>query len=225
MKLPDLLLRLNMTIDEKYLQEALTHSSHAHEFPAKGPSNERLEFLGDAVVDLIVSEHLFLLRPAMDEGDLSSLRAAAVRESTLAETADTLGLGRMLHLGRGERAAGGARKPSILADAFEAVVAALYLSQGLEEAARFVLAVLPLPESGEECPSLDAKSELAQWTQRNRARLPAYEILRKEGPDHAPSFTVCVSIDEEDLAIGRGTSKQEAEEAAAANALNFLRRR
>ncbi len=225
MKMPDLLQKLGITIEEDLLREALTHSSHAHEFPAGGPSNERLEFLGDAILDLVVSEHLFRLRPARDEGTLSSLRAAVVREATLAEAAETLGLGDMLRLGRGERAAGGDTKPSILADAFEAVVAALYLSAGLPAATEFVLSVVPLPESGDEIPVLDAKSELAQWTQSCSGYLPEYEIVDRQGPDHAPCFTVRVSVGDEAMAIGRGTSKQRAEEAAAANALNFLRRR
>ncbi len=224
MKIRETLCRLDIDVDETLLQQALTHSSFANENPGSGASNERMEFLGDAVLELVVSDHLFRLEPSRDEGVLSSMRASLVREGTLASAARRLQLGPELRLGRGERAEEGERKPSLLADALEAVIAAVFLSEGLSAAHRFVAHALHLSDQSIPSPVLDAKSELEQWAQRHRNVTPCYEVVRRDGPDHDPRFTVAVSISGEVLGTGIGSSKQRAQAAAAGCALRTMER-
>ncbi|MFO8060446.1 MAG: ribonuclease III [Bacillota bacterium] len=223
MKLPQLLENIGASVDEELLRRALTHSSYANENSGEGRCNERMEFLGDAVLDLVVSEHLFRRDDLPDEGVLSSVRASLVRTETLGRAARSLGLGEMLHLGRGERDSGGQCKVSILADTYEAVVAAVYLSCGLAAASAFVDESLQLSSCSDEGGMiLDAKSTLEQVSQRRHQVTPRYEVVSRRGPDHAPSFTVRVSIAGEKMGIGSGKSKQKAEEAAAQDALRFM---
>lgn len=222
MKLMDLLDDLDIVVDRDLLKEALTHSSYVNEHPNHGPPNERLEFLGDAVLDLVVSEHLFRLKPARDEGTLSSLRASIVRTETLARAAENLQLGQMLQLGKGEKSGGGGFKSSILADAFEAVVAAVYLSVGLESTISFINEILNLPETADDGPILDAKSQLEQWAQRKYGIPPSYEVVQRKGPDHAPVFMVRVLVGGTVCGYGNGPSKQKAEENAAKDVLKSI---
>ncbi len=223
MDLMELLKEMDARVDEDLLRQALTHSSYANENSDEGHSNERMEFLGDAVLELIVSDRLYRQRALEDEGALSSVRASIVRTESLGAAARTLGLGEMLRLGRGEREHGGQSKISILADTYEAVVAAVYLGCGLETASAFVQKSLHLSEreaNGDVV--LDAKSSLEQVAQREHHANPHYDVVCRKGPDHAPHFTVEVSVEGEIMGCGSGKSKQKAEEAAAREALRFM---
>lgn len=222
MRLHDVLEDLDIALDEELLRCALTHSSYANENPTEGPSNQRLEFLGDAVLDLIVSETLYLRDPLADEGTLSSLRASLVCAETLARIAENLQLAEVLRLGHGELLGGGGEKSSILADAFEAVVAAIYLSGGIEDASRFVRKTVLSPLPLQRTRVLTAKSELEQWAQRDGGESPSYSVLERTGPDHAPRFAVEVTVSGQRLGTGCGSSKRRAEESAAEDALRSL---
>lgn len=204
--------------DRALLETALTHSSYAHEVGEGVSYNERLEFLGDAVVQLAVTDWLYRHHAATwDEGRLSEARAAIVRESSLAAAADRLGLGPRLRLGRGEAATGGREKPSILADAFEALVGASYLSTGWQTSAELVLSVLgpSLDVAGQR--ERDAKTLLAERVIRD-GHVPRYAVVAEEGPEHAKVFTVAVTWDGREHGRGQGRSKKAAEQAAAAAA-------
>lgn len=208
--------------DYSLLRRALTHRSYLNENPDAGLlDNERLEFLGDAVLDFIVGAYLYQRFPAMDEGELTALRAALVRTRTLADFARRLGIGQCLRLGVGEEESGGRQRVPTLCAAFEAVVGAIYLDQGLD-------AVLPLIERLAE-PALerimaqslhkDAKSEFQVWAQGEFNITPHYEVIREVGPDHQKTFTVQVLLGNAVWGVGQGRSKQEAAQAAARAAL------
>lgn len=207
------------------LHQALIHTSFANENRHLHLShNERLEFLGDAVLELAVSDHLFHAYPDYPEGELTKLRAAIVCEATLAKHASRLNLGAYLLLGKGEEASGGRVRPSTLADAFEAVIGAIYLDAGLQTAAQFVL-----NQFDEELRSIrrgeytkDYKTMLQELVQRNGDCKIVYEVLGESGPDHDKSFTIAVSINGAQYGAGTGKSKKEAEQAAAANALDKI---
>lgn len=210
--------------DRKRLAEALRHRSYVNENPPDGiPDNERLEFLGDAVLGLVVGHLLMRTRPELSEGDLSRTRATLVNEAQLAEMARSLELGDHLELGRGERRTGGADKNSILADAFEAVVAAIYLDGGFHAAFDFVRRHFDGLISGAEPTASDAdyKSRLQEQVQLSRHITPTYRVVSEEGPDHDKTFTVAVSVGELE-ALGEGKSKKTAEQAAARAALERL---
>ncbi|MDI3281413.1 MAG: ribonuclease III [Bacillota bacterium] len=212
-------------LDLALLQEATTHSSYANERPGEGLShNERLEFLGDAVLGLIIAEHLFKALPGRAEGRLAKLKARLVSEPVLARLAGRLALGSYLLLGRGEELTGGRKRVSILADALEAVIGACYLSLGWEETRRLVLAwweeELTGLASGEEV--LDAKSALQELTQAEWRERPEYRVIGEEGPDHQKKFCVEVWLGERSLGRGEGRTKKAAEQAAARVALAAL---
>lgn len=206
--------------DQALRDQALRHRS------AGAPHNERLEFLGDALVNLIVAEALYARWPAADEGGLTRARAALVRESALAAIARELDLGAQLHLGPGEMKTGGHRRDSILADAVEALVAAIYLDSGFEACRAAVLpwfeapiAVLPPPHKLGK----DAKTRLQEWLQARGRALPAYALLAEEGDEHARRFRVSCSVADPALTTeGEGTSRRSAEQAAAEAALDLL---
>lgn len=203
-----------------YLQ-ALTHSSYVHEQPELNQMhNERLEFLGDAVLDLIVSERIFLLYPHLPEGKLSRIRAGVVCSSCLADRAKLIDLGSYLRLGKGEEASGGREKDTLLADAFEALIGAIYLDKGLKSVEAFVMPLLEegiiAAESGSYLD--DFKSALQERFQKERGLVPRYSVLSEEGPDHSKIFTVGVFVDSEILGQGKGRSKKEAEQRAAQSA-------
>lgn len=206
--------------DRARLETALRHTSWANEHPdATGGDNERLEYLGDAVLDLIVGHRLMDRFPALREGPLSVTRAQVVSEAGLAEVASRLGLGRWLLLGKGEDKSGGRTKPSILADAFEAVVAAVYLDGGFDAAWRLVERLLAERiEQVEPTGFFDYKTRLQEMAVARRKEQPSYRVVAELGPDHDKRFVVAVLIGGNEWARADGRSKKEAEQAAAAAA-------
>ena len=210
------------------LEEALTHRSHLQEKPSTADKqNERLEFLGDAVLGLIVSEYLAETFPELAEGDLSQVRARLVGRPTLADAARRLNLGRMLRLGRGEERTKGRDKASLLANALEAVIGAVYVDGGLTAARTFTLQVMEtqLKELGQDDLAAfrqDYKSQLQEWCQRNGDVLPVYNVIEESGPDHQKTFEVTVEIEQQYRGSGKGHSKKVAEQQAAKQALERL---
>jgi ribonuclease-3 len=207
------------------LRYALTHRSYLNEHPEiADEDNERLEFLGDAVLDFVVGDWLYRRFPEFAEGRLTSLRAAVVRTEMLGEFANRLKLGRQLHLGKGEAETGGRARQSLLADAFEAVIGALYLDQGLPAVRQLLEPLLTdtIDRIVSEQSDRDPKSLLQEWTQAERSITPHYRTVSATGPDHAKWFTVDVYLDEEVVGRGEGSSKQIAAQAAAAEALRKL---
>ena len=211
------------------LDEALTHKSHVNEARGKPcKHNERLEFLGDAVLTLIISEHLAATCPNFTEGELSKLKARLVSEVSLANAARRLDLGALLKLGRGEELTQGREKPSLLANVLEAILAAIYLDGGLGPARAFILQTfssdlqLIRNDEGSSVP-LDYKTRLQEWCQREFETLPHYQIVRESGPDHQKTFEVQLAIRGEVRGIGGGKSKKEAEQMAAKQALSDAR--
>jgi ribonuclease-3 len=208
--------------DKSLLQRAIIHRSFVNEsaeFPLM--DNERLEFLGDAVIDFVTAELLYHRYPEMDEGQLTRLRAALVRTDALAGQARALGLGEYLRLGRGEVSSGGRNRPNILCGAFEAVIGAIYLDQGIEPI-RALLSSLFQPEADKVVEShsdRDAKSLLQESVQAELQLTPYYHTVRENGPDHAKEFTVEVTVGNQVIGRGRGRSKQTAEQSAARDAL------
>ncbi len=211
--------------NRELLKGALYHSSYANEHRELGiESNERLEFLGDAVLGLVTAEDLFRKHPDLPEGDLTRIRAALVCEESLHETAQSLDLGAYLKLGRGEESGGGRQRPSILADATESVFAAVYLDGGMEEARRIIHRVLLDREQEEvvEERRRDYKTVLQEFVQRRANQELRYQMVGSSGPDHAKVFEACVTINGEEVGRGTGHSKKEAEQAAARSALKAL---
>jgi len=211
------------------LEEALTHTSYVNEFKEPGSrDNERLEFLGDAVLALIISDQVAAACPGSTEGALSKLRSHLVSEATLARAARRLGLGRLLRLGRGEERTQGRDKDSILANTLEAVLAAVYQDGGLDAAKTFALNVIG-PElreatSREGAPlSGDYKTQLQEWCQQRHGDVPQYMTARESGPDHQKTFEVEVAVQGRVLGRGTGRSKKEAEQAAAQVALEQVK--
>lgn len=204
------------------LEHALTHSSYANEHRSAGiTSNERLEFLGDSVLGMVVAEHLFAKHPHMPEGELTRTRAALVCESSLYEVARVLDLGRCLRLGKGEDAGGGRTRPSILADATEAMLAAIYLDGGIE-AAKKIIRTFILDKEQEKSVDRDYKTALQELVQRNPGQVVSYRLIDETGPDHARVFVMEVSVDGKPAGIGRGRSKKEAEQMSAKAALEKM---
>ncbi len=209
----------------RYLLTAISHASFVYENSELGlETNQRLEFLGDAVLELVVSHYLYDKYPAMSEGELTRLRAAAVREPVLAAVARELELGEFVLLGRGELRSGGQSRPSLLADTFEAVVGAIYLCRGLEYAREFVLRHIGgrLRRAAASRDLGDNKTALQHVAQSGLFKSLSYEVISERGPDHAKEFEVVVKGDGMALARGWGRSKKEAEQAAAGEALKSL---
>ncbi|PIU18774.1 MAG: ribonuclease III [Elusimicrobia bacterium CG08_land_8_20_14_0_20_59_10] len=207
--------------DPKLLEEALTHKSHAAE-SGSASDNERLEFLGDSVLGLIVSYHLFRAHPGEDEGYLSKARSALVSRANLARLAAGMRLGDYLYLGAGEHLSGGKNRHSILSNALEAVLGAVYIDGGLAAAQQLVAPWLSQAPDGAEA---DHKSELQEYIQKRHKHPPDYELMEEEGPEHNKLFTVRVCIGKKTLGLGTGRNKKEAHQAAARNALEYLRSR
>ena len=207
--------------DEGLLRRALTHSSLAVEQHRMGEDNERLEYLGDAVLEHLVSRHLFDTHPEMREGALTRLRSSLVCESALSAAARRLGLGEYLLLSRGEEQCGGREKDSILSDAFEAVLAAVYLDGGLAEAQRLVQEyVLSAENIGDRSSSKDSKTAFQELVHADhKGRAIRYELVSESGPDHKKLFTMRVLVDEVEWGTGSGSSKQAAGQAAAQMAM------
>ncbi|OFZ21723.1 MAG: ribonuclease III [Bdellovibrionales bacterium GWB1_55_8] len=214
--------------DRRILLQSLTHTSYGYEFLQEKTvamrDNERLEFLGDAILDLVVSDILLEAFPNANEGHLSKMRAAVVNEKTLAGVARALGLHECLRLGKGEVQTGGADKPSILSSAFEALIAAIYLDGGFNEVCP-VVRHLFAPMFAEERALMnfyDHKTQLQEIVQARWRITPTYHVVRAEGPDHAKTFEVEVRMGDKKLAVATGNSKKEAEQNAAKFAIQTV---
>ena len=205
--------------DTRLFVQALTHRS------ANGDNNERLEFLGDAVLDFVISDAVFKLRPDADEGDLSKLRASLVKDTSLAKLAADLGIGEHLVLGSGERKTGGHRRESILADALEAILGAVFLDSGFDEAARIIGQVFEerladLPHADD---LRDAKTRLQEWLQARKLSLPEYDLVGVSGKAHQQKFSVSCTVTElSQTTAGESTSRRKAEQKAARSMLQVL---
>ncbi|KKR06208.1 MAG: Ribonuclease 3 [candidate division WS6 bacterium GW2011_GWF2_39_15] len=206
-----------------YFEEAFTHRSYVNEAKRKQGinHNERLEFLGDAVLELIISQYLFQTFPDRPEGELTSFRAATVKTETLASVARTLGYGQYLRMSNGEEATGGRDKDYLLANTFEAVLGALYLDQGIEACESYVREklIILIPSIVENRLDIDPKTKFQELAQELFKVTPIYEVIKEEGPDHNKIFTMAVIINGKELGRGEGASKQKAEEQAATAAL------
>lgn len=221
----DLLAILNLKFkNPKLLEQAFLHRSYLNEVKIESKSNERLEFLGDSVLSLIISYYLYDLRDMDTEGELTNLRAHIVKTTSLAEAAEKLNLGKYLKLSKGEEISGGRNNPQLLANTFEALLGAVFLDQGFEAAKTTInKTLLPLFEKAIEMgPPKDAKSSLQEIVQQKLKKSPYYKILKTQGPDHAKRFTVAVYIGSIEKGRGAGPSKQVAEEQAAKQALKGL---
>jgi len=207
------------------LQQALTHSSYVNEIDyVEAEDNEKLEFLGDALLGFVISDLLYRNYPHFREGDLAKLKSYVVSEPFLAELAKELALGECLLLGKGEKASGGREKSSLLANSFEALVAAIYLDGGVEKAREFICNRFngKIQKLVEEHQILDHKSLLQEHTQMVFNCVPVYHLISKSGPDHDKTFEVQLSIHDKIYSIGRGKSKKEAEQMAAKQTLMKL---
>lgn len=211
--------------DRALLTTALTHSSYANENRGRGECNERLEFLGDSVLGMVVADALFRRFPELPEGRMTRLRAQLVCEESLHRVASELGLGEYVRLGRGEEHTGGRRRTSILADAVEAVIAAMYLDGGLETAKAFIERQIlsALDGAGPVMRVEDCKTELQELVQKKSGQSLSYELLSESGPDHDKTFTSQVSLNGRPVGSGSGRTKKEAEQAAARAALEALK--
>ncbi|MFH2204409.1 MAG: ribonuclease III [Elusimicrobiota bacterium] len=207
--------------DAELLQEALTHKSYAFEQGTER-HNERLEFLGDSVLAVVVAHHLFLSFAKRDEGHLSKLKSSLVSRATLARWAEDIGVGRYVFLGSGEETTGGRDRPSILSNAMEAIIGAVYLDGGYEKA-RSLLHRLFL-DHNELIEESDYKSGLQEIVQKQHKVPPNYELVETTGPDHDKTFTVKVRLGSRMMGIGTGKTKKEAEQAAAQDALQQIPR-
>lgn len=208
--------------DRSLLENALTHSSYANEAHSPMGSNERLEFLGDSILGMVTADYLFQKHPDEPEGDLTRIRASLVCEESLVEVAEVLGLGAYLKLGKGEETGGGRERPSIRADAVEAVLAAVYLDGGLDEARKIVQRFI-LDKETEKSESRDYKTALQELVQRTLGKTISYRLVEETGPDHCRSFVMEVWVDGRSQGRGQGRSKKEAEQMAAKAAIARLK--
>ncbi len=212
----------------KLLRQALTHRSYINETKeADRKDNERLEFLGDAVLDLVMCQDLIERFPGVPEGDLSKMKAKIVSEETLASVARKIDLGAYLYLGKGEVQTAGQEKPSLLSDALEALIAAIYLdggNQGLDAARRVILVLFKtaLNALRRGAVHFDHKTALQEYSQQAFGSLPVYEVIQESGPDHEKRFEIKVIVNEEIAGMGIGKSKKSAEQKAAQAALSIL---
>lgn len=212
-------------VNEKLLKQAFTHSSYVNEHRKKPhEDNERLEFLGDAVLELTVSQFLYKKYPLMSEGELTKLRAAIVCEPSLVSFANELSFGKLILLGKGEELTGGRERPALLADVFEAFIGALYLEKGIEKVIEFLeIIVFPKINAGAFSHVMDFKSQLQELVQRDGTGMIEYRVLQEKGPAHNREFVSRVSLNGEVLGTGTGKSKKEAEQHAAQMALGKLK--
>lgn len=207
--------------NKELLNTALTHSSYANENGGKIMYNERLEFLGDSVLGMITAEYFFKTHPELPEGQLTKLRAAMVCEKSLYNFAQSIKLGEFMKMGKGEINTGGRQRPSILADAFESVIAAIYLDAGFEEAKKFVLGFVA-NAAVEEPVISDYKTALQEIVQKNHGEILEYFMVGESGPDHNKTFIVEVRLNSNVIGTGEGRSKKQAEQAAAKEALALM---
>ena len=217
--------RLNYKFNNiELLKNALVHSSYANEVRGNTHSNERLEFLGDSVLSIIVADHIFHKYPNMPEGELTRMRASLVCEKTLCAFSRELGIGEYLLLGRGEDKNGGRERDSILADAFEAVLAAIYLDGGMKAAKAHIMNTVlrDLEHYSDEDSFKDYKTTLQEINQRNPEESVTYILVDETGPDHNKQFTVAVKLNSNVIGTGTGKSKKQAEQMAAHQALKLM---
>ena len=205
------------------LEIALTHKSCLNENPDLKESNERLEFLGDAILEFVITETLYKSFPDKQEGYLTTLRSNLVNTQNLAEVAKKLGIGGLIHLSKGEEDGGGRENPSLLADTVEAIIGALYLDQGLGKVESFIKEnlVVEIPDKVTK-PLKDPKSRFQEYIQAKGFPAPKYIVLRQSGPDHNRDFVVQVMVEGKQMGEGTGKSKGQAEQKAAKKALSFL---
>lgn len=210
--------------NKQLFEQVFIHRSYLNETTQKLESNERLEFLGDSILSFVVSSHIFSKYKTSKEGQLTSIRSVLTNTETLYEISRELGLGELLKLSRGEEASGGRKNKTILANTLEAVIGGIFIDQGLDPVKKFIEDnIISLAEKIIEAQGLkDPKSELQEKLQENLRESPAYKVIREEGPDHDKSYRIGVYIGEKLLSEGVGKSKQEAEKAAARNALDTL---
>ncbi len=210
--------------DRSLLESALTHPSYSYEQNRPVPHNQRLEFLGDAVLQIVITEYLFLHRPEWPEGKLTEVRSLFARGPTLARVARGIRLGEFLRLGRGEAQGEGRSRPAILADALEAIFGAVFLDGGLDAAREVVLRVLrsELDARGEARDADNPKGRLQEWAQYRNLPRPAYRVVEESGPEHDKTFRIVVEMDGRVLGEGVGRSKRSAETEAARAALETL---
>lgn len=220
--------RLDLPVrDYALLDVAFTHSSYVNEEADAGATdNERLEYLGDSVLGLVVNEYLFHEFPDHSEGELARIKSSVVSERSLARVAGDMAIGESMRMGRGERKSGGATRPSNLADLFEALIAAIYLDLGLDASRTFIVRHLQESIRAVKGPgeARDSKSLLQEWAQKTFHSTPRYEILSESGPDHARTFVCRVLIKDEERGRGEGRSRKAAEQEAAAEALRAVKK-
>ena len=211
--------------NDRLLSHALTHSSYANEKHwDKTQCNERLEFLGDAVLEVVSSDFLFRSYPTMPEGEMTKLRASLVCEQALSYCAEVICLGDFLLLGKGEDRTGGRKRPSVVSDAMEAVIGAIYLDGGLANAKEFIYQFI-LNDIEHKQLFYDSKTILQEMIQAEFKEPLLYELIKEEGPDHNKSFEICVKIGETELGRGAGRTKKAAEQVAAYNGICALKKR
>ena len=208
--------------DPTLLENALTHSSRANESRGVLLSNERLEFLGDSVLGLVISDHLYRSHPDLPEGELTRIRSILVCEESLVEVAQALNLGEYLRLGKGESSGGGRERPSIQADAVEAVLAAIYLDGGIGSARKFIQKYILSRETDGLAKPLDHKTALQELVQRESGQVLRYRLVGEEGPDHNKRFYMEVVLNGVPIGSGSGHTKKEAEQKAACAAIQTL---
>lgn len=220
----ELVTRLGVEVSEKLLTQAITHRSYSYENGGI-PTNERLEFLGDSVLGIIVTDELYKKNPEAEEGQLAKLRAAVVNAKALADVARTLGLGDFLLLGKGEEATGGRDKSSILADALEAIIGAIYVEHGINKSAEVILQLFApiIAASAELGEALDWKTSLAELVNTKSLGTIEY-VIEQFGPDHDKRFVAKVKIGQSFFGHGEGRSKKEAEQKAAAVAFQEIKK-
>lgn len=208
------------------LKQALTHKSWINENKGTGGMNERLEFLGDAILEFVVSEKIFLMFEDKEEGFLTALRANLVNTKNLSRVAKKINLGQLLYLSKGEEDGGGRENDSLLADTMEAVIGAIFIDQGLEEAKRFIEEnILVDTQDIAKKPLKDPKSMLQEVVQAQGFTAPKYKVLSEKGPDHKKEFMVQVLVDSKEIAKGKGKNKSTAAQDAAQNGLDVLEKK
>lgn len=213
-------------VNKELLKDALTHRSYVNEHKECKTNNERLEFLGDAVLELVVSDYLYNKYFDRAEGELTSFRSALVKTESLAETATTLNIGEYMLLSKGEEDTGGREKSYLLANTFEAIIGGMYLDSGYSSCKEFIHAHLieKLTDIVKNRLDIDSKTKIQEMAQAKYKVTPIYEVIDEQGPDHDKEFTVVVKIEKREIGKGKGSSKQRAEEDAATKGIEYIKK-
>lgn len=211
-------------VNKNNLIEALTHRSYLNEHKEVNSHNERLEFLGDAVLELVVSDYLFHKYPHRPEGELTSFRSALVKTDSLADTAKEIGIGDNILLSKGEEDTGGRTKNFLLANTFEAIIGSIYIDQGYDSSKEFIhrFLIKKLDSIVKHRLDIDSKTKIQEIIQQDFKVTPAYEVTNENGPDHDKEFTVVIKVNDKVIGKGVGSSKQRAEEEAATKGIEYL---